>query len=139
MTTAFMTDDPRNTTTSYYHRTWNTDWESPVSTATVNQDEIRHIEELRKYCWITDEDERHLFDPDEYPGACQALLTAYCYPDPTQTATPTAPPSQRPTTSRSTAFTRGTPTSAPTARGCRPEPTCVGLDQRVQGRSANLW
>ncbi|KAK5655842.1 hypothetical protein OQA88_5381 [Cercophora sp. LCS_1] len=53
--------DPANATTSWYTPTFNPSYEAPTSTISVNFTEIRHIEELRKYCWITDEDERHLF------------------------------------------------------------------------------
>ena len=90
-TTTDIVTDPAEFTTSWYYPTFPTDWTAPTITATVDPDAMNHWAELTKYCWITDEDERHYFDPDELAGACQALLTSYCYPNPTQTV-PTAAP-----------------------------------------------
>jgi hypothetical protein len=90
-TTTDIVTNPADITTSWYYPTFATDWTASITTASVDQAAIKHYEDLRKYCWITDEDERNYFDPDQLAGACQALVSTYCYPDPSQTV-PTASP-----------------------------------------------
>ncbi|KAK3395031.1 LysM domain-containing protein [Podospora didyma] len=91
-TSGAIVTNPPDTSTSWYYRSYATNWTVPVSSATVDPAKNQHIEDLRKYCWITEEDLEHLVNPEDFPGACQPLLSTYCYPDPTVSATPTASP-----------------------------------------------
>lgn len=90
-TTGVIVTNPADITTSWYWPTIGTDWTATITSASVDQSAIKHIEDLRKYCWITSEDESHYLDTEDLPGACQELVTTYCYPDPTGTVPTSAP------------------------------------------------
>ncbi len=90
-TTGVIVTNPPDITTTWYFPTFPADWTAPTTSASVDPAATKHYEDQRKYCWITDEDERHYFDPEEQSGACIGLVSTYCYPDPTQPVPTSAP------------------------------------------------